>query len=52
MINSVQKSSTMNANMVLMVDSMVTTSACVVDEPTISIIVIDVEAVATVGRQQ
>jgi hypothetical protein len=36
----------MNANVVLMVDSMVTTSACIVDETTITIIAIDVEAVA------
>jgi hypothetical protein len=39
----------MNANVVLMVDIMVTTSTCVVDETTITIITIDMEAVATVA---
>jgi hypothetical protein len=39
----------MNANVVLMVDSMVTTSTCIVDETTITIRMIDVEAMATVA---
>jgi hypothetical protein len=39
----------MNANVVLMVVSMVTTSACVVDKKTVAIIMIDMEAVAMVA---
>jgi hypothetical protein len=39
----------MNANVVLMVDSMVTTSTCVVNKTTITIITIDMEAVAMVA---
>jgi hypothetical protein len=49
MINSMRNASTMNANVVLMVDSMVTTSACIVDETTIPIIAINMEAVATLA---